>query len=182
MDDRSPSATEAVLEFDRFRVLVRRRQLLADGVPVELGTRAFDLLLVLIRAGGRLVSKDELLSQVWPNTVVGENNLQVQISSLRKVLGKDHDLIRTEFGRGYRFTGEMRVPPGSPEGPAWSEASPAASGPNAGVPAPLSATLADLIDNDERLLEILRLLASQRVVTLTISPHRQSAPAPKPGA
>jgi DNA-binding winged helix-turn-helix (wHTH) protein len=182
MDDRSHSPAEAMLEFGRFRVLVRRRQLLADGVPVELGTRAFDLLLVLIRAGGRLVSKDELLSHVWPNTVVGENNLQVQISSLRKVFGKEHDFIRTEFGRGYRFTGEVHVPPGSPEGPAWSEASPAASDPNAGVPAPLSAKLADLVGNDERLLEVLRLLASQHVVMLTISPPRQSAPASTPSA
>src|SRR5437763_2345346 len=127
------SAGEA-LEFGRFRVLVRRRQLLADGVPVELGTRAFDLLLVLIRAGGSLVSKDELLSEVWPKTVVGENNLQVQISSLRKAFGKDHDLIRTEFGRGYRFTGEVRVLPESPDSLARSGASPAAVRPNAGQP------------------------------------------------
>jgi DNA-binding winged helix-turn-helix (wHTH) protein len=79
--------------------------LLADGVPVELGTRAFDLLLVLLEADGLLITKEELLSRVWPGLVVSEENLKVQVSALRKALGADRDVIRTEFGRGYRFTG-----------------------------------------------------------------------------
>jgi DNA-binding winged helix-turn-helix (wHTH) protein len=99
---------DAAVEFGRFWVLLRRRRLLADGVPVELGTRAFDLLLVLLEAGGALVTKEELLNQVWPSVVVSEENLKVQISALRKALGADRDLIRTEFGRGYRFTGMLR--------------------------------------------------------------------------
>ena len=60
------SAADATLEFGRFRLLTRRRQLLADGVPVELGTRAIDLLMVLIEADGALVTRDELLARVWP--------------------------------------------------------------------------------------------------------------------
>jgi DNA-binding winged helix-turn-helix (wHTH) protein len=99
---------DTALEFGRFRVLLRQRQLLVDGVPVELGTRAFDLLLALLEADGSLVSKDELLSQVWPGIVVSEENLKVQVSALRKALGADRDLIRTEFGRGYRFTALLR--------------------------------------------------------------------------
>lgn len=99
---------DATLEFGRFRVLLRRRQLLADGVPVELGTRAFDLLMVLIDAGGVLVTKDELMSRVWPGIVVEESNLKVQMCTLRKALGTGCDSIRTEFGRGYRFTAEVR--------------------------------------------------------------------------
>jgi DNA-binding winged helix-turn-helix (wHTH) protein len=98
-----------VLEFSRFRVLLRRRQLLADGVPVELGTRAFDLLLVLLEAEGSLITKEELLSQVWPGIVVSEGNLKLQVSVLRKALGADRDVIHTEFGRGYRFIGVLRV-------------------------------------------------------------------------
>jgi DNA-binding winged helix-turn-helix (wHTH) protein len=98
-----------VLEFSRFRVLLRRRQLLADGVPCELGTRAFDLLLVLLEAEGSLVTKEELLSQVWPGIVVSEGNLKLQVSVLRKALGADRDVIHTEFGRGYRFIGVLRV-------------------------------------------------------------------------
>jgi DNA-binding winged helix-turn-helix (wHTH) protein len=106
---RSTFATaEAALEFGRFRVLLRQRQLLADGLPVELGTRAFDLLVVLLEAEGSLVSKEELLSRAWPGIVVSEENLKVQISTLRKALGADRDVIHTEFGRGYRFTAPLR--------------------------------------------------------------------------
>jgi DNA-binding winged helix-turn-helix (wHTH) protein len=101
----SSAAADTALEFGRFRVQLRRRQLLADGVPVELGTRAFDLLLVLLEADGLLITKEELLSRVWPGLVVSEENLKVQVSALRKALGGDRNVIRTEFGRGYRFTG-----------------------------------------------------------------------------
>jgi DNA-binding winged helix-turn-helix (wHTH) protein len=101
-------AQDAALEFGRFRMLVRRRQLTADGVPVRLGTRAFDLLTVLLEADGSLVAKEELLSRVWPGIYVSEENLKVQISALRKALGKDRDFIRTEAGRGYRFTAVVK--------------------------------------------------------------------------
>jgi DNA-binding winged helix-turn-helix (wHTH) protein len=104
----SPAATDMSFEFGRFHVLLRRRQLEADGVPIELGARGFDLLLALLEADGSLVTKEELLSRVWPGIVVAEENLKVQISALRKALGEDRDLIRTEFGRGYRFTAAVR--------------------------------------------------------------------------
>jgi DNA-binding winged helix-turn-helix (wHTH) protein len=107
-DRSSPTAADTTLAFGRFRVLLRQRQLVADGVPTELGTRALDLLLVLLEADGSLVTKDELLSRVWPGIVVAEENLKVQISALRKALGEDRDFIRTEFGRGYRFTEAVR--------------------------------------------------------------------------
>jgi DNA-binding winged helix-turn-helix (wHTH) protein len=110
--DWSDSATgDAILEFGRLRVVLRQRLLLADGVPVELGTRAFDLLLVLLEADGSLVTKEELLRRVWPGIVVSEENLKVQVSALRKALGADRDVIRTEFGRGYRFTGALSTNP-----------------------------------------------------------------------
>ena len=99
---------EAAIEFGRFRLLLRRRRLLAEGVPVELGTRAFDLLLVLLEADGGLVTKKQLLNRVWPGIVVCEQSLKVQISVLRKALGADRNLIRTEFGLGYRFIGILR--------------------------------------------------------------------------
>ena len=104
----NPVAAEAMFEFGRFRLLLRQRQLVADGMPIDLGTRAFDLLLVLLEADGSLVTKDELMSRVWPGIVVAEENLKVQISALRKALGEDRDFIRTEFGRGYRFTAAIR--------------------------------------------------------------------------
>src|SRR6267142_1168284 len=107
-DRSSLAAAEATLEFGRFRVLLRQRQLAADGVPIELGTRALDLLLVLLEADGSLVTKDELLSHVWPGIVVAEENLKVQISALRKALGQVRDFAPTEPGRGYRFTAAVR--------------------------------------------------------------------------
>ena len=57
---------------------------------------------------GTVVSKDELMSRVWPGRIVEENSLEVQISALRKALGPDRDLIRTVAGRGYQFAGEIR--------------------------------------------------------------------------
>jgi DNA-binding winged helix-turn-helix (wHTH) protein len=103
-----PARVDSALEFGRFRALLRRRELVADGVSVGLGTRAFDLLLVLAEADGSLVTKGELMTRVWPGVVVAEENLKVQILALRKALGEDRDFIRTEFGRGYRFTAAVR--------------------------------------------------------------------------
>ena len=102
------AAADAPLEFGRFRLLLRQRRLLAGGVPVELGARAFDILMILIEADGALVTKDELQSRVWRDVVVAQDNLKVQISALRKALGADHALICTENGRGYRFTAPLR--------------------------------------------------------------------------
>lgn len=75
------------------------------GSPAVVGARAFDLLLALIERRDRVVGKSELLDLVWPNLVVEENNLQVQVSALRKLLGAG--AISTVAGRGYRFTGVL---------------------------------------------------------------------------
>src|SRR5262245_58529066 len=98
------------LEFGRFRIVPQRRELFVEGQAVELGGRAFDTLLILIDGRGTVLSKDELMRRIWPDRVVEENNLEVQISMLRKILGPDRGLIRTVAGRGYQFTGEVRVP------------------------------------------------------------------------
>ena len=108
-DGLSPPPEPAAVEFGRYRLLLRQRQLFADGVPVELGTRAFELLLLLLEADGSLVTKDELFRRVWPGVVVTEENLKVQIHNLRRALGEDRDLIRTDFGRGYRFVAVIRT-------------------------------------------------------------------------
>jgi DNA-binding winged helix-turn-helix (wHTH) protein len=115
----SPVAAGETLEFGRFRVLLRRRELLSEAVPIELGARAFDLLLVLLEADGALVTKEELLSRAWLGMVVSEENLKVQISALRKALGDSRDFIRTEFGRGYRFTAAVRRTGGCPADRQW---------------------------------------------------------------
>ena len=80
--------TQPVYRFGRFELQPNQRRLLEDGRPVALGDRAFDVLLALVDRAGRLVPKDELLDLVWPGLVVEENNLQVQVSTLRKILGR----------------------------------------------------------------------------------------------
>jgi predicted ATPase/DNA-binding winged helix-turn-helix (wHTH) protein len=87
--------------FDRFELRPTERLLYLEGEPTSLGARAVDVLTVMVEANGRLVSKLELLDRVWPGLVVEENNLQVQISSIRKLLGAK--AIATVPGRGYRF-------------------------------------------------------------------------------
>jgi DNA-binding response OmpR family regulator len=97
------SNRDTIIRFGRFCVLPRTRQFFAEGTPVEVGSRAFDLLMVLVEARGELVSKDEIINGVWPTTSVEETNLRVQISLLRKALGKDGDIIKNVPGRGYVF-------------------------------------------------------------------------------
>ena len=109
---------QETLCFGRFEVRRRQSQLLVDGKPVELGSRAFDVLLALIDGAGMLVTKSELIERGWPGQAVEENNVQVQIHALRRALGRDRDLIQTVAGRGYRFVGKLpRAGTPSLEGP-----------------------------------------------------------------
>jgi predicted ATPase/DNA-binding winged helix-turn-helix (wHTH) protein len=88
--------------FDAIEIRPAERQVLRGGQPAPLGARAFDLLMALYERRERVVTKNELLELVWPGLVVEENNLQVQVSTLRRVLGPA--AIATIPGRGYRFT------------------------------------------------------------------------------
>ena len=92
-----------MIEIGSFQIDLGMRTLRKNGEVVHVGSRAFDILAVVASAGGRLVTKDELMDSVWPNTVVEENNVQVHLSALRKILGADRDLILTVPGRGYQL-------------------------------------------------------------------------------
>ncbi|PYM12680.1 MAG: hypothetical protein DMD81_23345 [Candidatus Rokuibacteriota bacterium] len=142
------------IEFGRFKVVRHRRELLADGRPVELGGRAFDTLLALIDARGTVLGKDELLSRVWPDRVVEENNLAAQISVLRQAFGADRHLIRTVAGRGYQFTGEIRA------------AAAAAAGPPPSRMTNLPAAVSELIGREAELREVTALATAHRLVCL----------------
>lgn len=87
--------------FEDVEVREQERQVLIGGAPAALGARAFDVLLLLLKHHERVVTKGELLDAVWPGVVVEENNIQVQVSSLRRLLGPR--AIATIPGRGYRF-------------------------------------------------------------------------------
>nr|ALV86381.1 guanylyl cyclase [uncultured bacterium 8] len=95
-------AADDPLRFGLVEVRIGQRQLLVDGKLVPIGARAFDVLALLVERRGRVVSKHELMDLVWAGVFVEENNLQVQISALRKRLGM-HAIV-TIPGRGYQFT------------------------------------------------------------------------------
>src|SRR5262249_3415213 len=106
-DFSTPMEQEETLHFGRFEIRPRQSPFLADGKPVELGSRAFEVLLALVESAGMLVTKSELMERGWPGQEVEENNVQVQIHALRRALGPDRSLIQTVPGRGYRFVGEL---------------------------------------------------------------------------
>src|SRR5262245_56418536 len=96
------------ITFGPFCLDLGRRELLRAGSPILLSARARDLLCVLVSARGDLVTKDQLMAQVWPGLVVEENNLHVHISMLRKALSdgaNGQPYLITVPGRGYRFIG-----------------------------------------------------------------------------
>jgi predicted ATPase len=137
--------------FGRVELRPAQRQLLIDGQPAALGARAFDLLLALIEHRDRLVSKNELLDLVWPGLVVEENNLQVQVSTLRKLLGPK--AIATVPGRGYRFT--------------LVEDEPVAVAPSVpGARAPLPQRPLSVLGRDDDLRALLALLDTHPLVTV----------------
>jgi DNA-binding winged helix-turn-helix (wHTH) protein/Tol biopolymer transport system component len=98
-------------EFDSFRIDVEERLLLREGRPVQLTPKAFDILLKLVESSGRVLEKDALMKEVWPDTFVEEANLVNNISLLRKVLGEDSTgggYIQTVPRRGYRFVAGVK--------------------------------------------------------------------------
>jgi adenylate cyclase len=116
------------IRFGRAELHPAERQLLIDGQPVPLGARAFDVLCLLIEQRRRVVGKEQLLAAAWPGLVVEENNLQVQISTLRKLLGAG--VITTIPGQGYQFTAALD---------AERSAGPAASNPSSASTATVGA-------------------------------------------
>jgi predicted ATPase/DNA-binding winged helix-turn-helix (wHTH) protein len=157
--------------FGPFRLLVAQRELLAHGVPVTLGQRAFDVLQLLVRRHGELVTKDELMAEVWPGVVVEENNIQVHVSALRKVLGSaggDERYLVTVAGRGYRFVApverESAAPKTAPVPTADRDA--AATRVERAATNNLPQQLTTLIGREAELADIKARLADHRLLTL----------------
>jgi predicted ATPase len=151
--------------FGRFQVLPHRRELLADGRPVKLGGRAFDVLMALLEVPGAVVDKDVLMARVWPNLTVAENNLAAQIAALRKAFGSEQGLIRTVAGRGYQFTGETRLrSAATDEAPDVTTAAAAEANQ---PPTNLPEQVTELIGREKELAQVLALVAAYRFVNLT---------------
>ena len=101
---------DRIFEFGDFILAPKERLLLRGGEPVPLTPKAFDVLIVLVSRSGHLVSKDDLLHEVWPDRFIEEVNLTVHISALRKALDRDRNgvgMIQTVPTHGYRFLGPV---------------------------------------------------------------------------
>src|SRR5882672_8662652 len=148
-----------------FELYPSERKLCAAGRPVDLGARAFDLLLVLVEHQGRLVTKAVLLERVWPRVIVDENNLPAQIASLRRVLGAG--AIRTVPGFGYRL--ELPVS----DGAVADSVPPSIAAPRERAPPQLSvprrawpSRLGPLVGRDGDLNELQKVLGQACLVTI----------------
>jgi predicted ATPase/DNA-binding winged helix-turn-helix (wHTH) protein len=138
--------------FGPFELQPGKRRLLKDGAAISLRPRPFDLLVALAGRAGHLVTKDELLDQVWPKMVVEEAALHVQVSALRKVLGAD--AITTVSGRGYQFT----LPVTKDDG----EASRASRSKHN-----LPYQLTSFVGREQEIAQLVELVTANRLVTLT---------------
>jgi predicted ATPase/DNA-binding winged helix-turn-helix (wHTH) protein len=111
LERNSATAGHQVLSFGPFRLDPVRRVLLEAGRTCRVGSRALEILLTLAERGGQIVSKNELIARVWPDSVVQEATLRVHIAALRKILGDGESGVRyveNFSGRGYRFVAEVR--------------------------------------------------------------------------
>jgi predicted ATPase/DNA-binding winged helix-turn-helix (wHTH) protein len=140
------------IRFGAARLDLAQRRLLIEEVPARLGGRAFDVLVALVERRDRAVGKNELFELVWPDVVVEENNLQVHISALRKLLGPQ--TIATIPGRGYRFTASVTSSLNDAAAPVPSVASKAATQPE------------PLYGRDEDLLAVSDLLRQHALVSI----------------
>lgn len=151
----SSRMTQQGIKFGPFELRPAARLLLVDGVPAPLGSRAFDVLMVLFERRNAAVGKAELLQAVWPASVVEENTLQVHVSALRKVLGPM--AIATIPGHGYRFTATLDHDAAMPGPGSWPAATPH------NLPQPRTR----FIGRDAALAQCTRLLQHARLLTLT---------------
>lgn len=153
-----PSAErdDDMLAFGQYQLLPKLGVLMKEGIRLPLGERAIAVLIELVDVAGSVLSKEQLLARVWPQEIVEENNLQAQISSLRKALGDDRHLINTVFGRGYCFTATVKRLQASP--PTLTKPAP-----SSGLPRPRSA----LIGRELALNELKNLLSHHKICTIT---------------
>jgi Tol biopolymer transport system component/DNA-binding winged helix-turn-helix (wHTH) protein len=106
---------KTTFEFCGFRLTPSEHSFNKDGLPVTLAPKAFEILVLLVENPGELVTKQDVMSAVWPDSYVEESNIQVHISAIRKALG-NAELIETIPRKGYRFTGQVIAAETKPNG------------------------------------------------------------------
>ncbi|MCC8935665.1 winged helix-turn-helix domain-containing protein [Bradyrhizobium sp. Arg68] len=141
-----------------------RREMRLRGAHVPLGGRAFDIIAVLVRAAGQLVTKEELLEQIWSGVFVEEIALRVHIAAIRKAFGSDRGMLETSVGRGYRLLGtwDVREPAEIPK--TKLESVRALTPP---VSTNLPTAMSRLIGRTAITAQLQELLSAYRVITLT---------------
>jgi predicted ATPase/DNA-binding winged helix-turn-helix (wHTH) protein len=150
-------------EFADFRLFPGRRALFRNDTPVEIGSRALDVLLALVRRHGDIATKTAIMAEVWPGTIVEENNLTTQIATVRRILGDSgSDATGTRFivtvpGRGYRFVAAVH---------AIGPAAPAAARPSAAERTNLPLHASSFIGRERELSDLRARLESRALVTL----------------
>ena len=153
--------------FGRFRLFPPERLLERDGMPVELGGRALDILIKLVRHAGEVVSKADLLFHVWPDTVVVESSLRVHVANLRKALGDGEDgarYVTNVAGRGYCFVAPIAL---DAEARRHSSRPPAPQEPSVwGVAHGLPPRLKRMAGRDDAVDTVVAQLAEHRFVTI----------------
>src|SRR5271156_1251839 len=104
--------TEGVFQFGEFQIDARARSLRREKTAVAINFRAFDVLLYFVQNPGKVLTRDELLKNVWPDAFVDENSLAQSISALRRALEErpgDNSYIVTLPGRGYKFVSQVQA-------------------------------------------------------------------------
>lgn len=153
--------TDDGLSFGPFNLLVKERLLTKGGVPVELGARALDILIVLTSTPNEIVSKKNLMSRVWPDVIVEEGSLRFHINGLRKALGDgqgDARYITTLPGRGYCFV----APVSRPDHPRVEAPAIAGHFPHANLPN----RLGRMVGRDEDVVRLSAQLNASRFVSI----------------
>jgi DNA-binding winged helix-turn-helix (wHTH) protein len=133
-----------------------------SGIPLRVGSRAMDILSVLISRVGEVVSNEEIIHKVWPETVVEENNLRVHLAALRKLLGEGHlsgRYIENISGRGYSFVATLERQSDLPE-----QSTPSAKAPPINN---LPGTIGEIIGRDAVIAAVVSQLPQRRLISLT---------------
>jgi predicted ATPase/DNA-binding winged helix-turn-helix (wHTH) protein len=154
--------------FGLYELSIYRRELRRDGVPLDLSARAFELLVALLKRSGRVVSKADLLCEIWPGITVEPNNLEVYISALRKIFepsGLSPGPIMTVRGRGYCFVHPVKLLEEEDEAPAAPAVPVPARGSSIGTP-PFERPLTSFIGRQNEMVLIRDLLLERRFVSL----------------